>query len=187
MLICAWLELALTCVLSDLIFSRLSCRGFEFVVPPCLDGMIVRDLELGRRDRSPSSPPRKARRRDQDNTLVSDGMDWNNLMTWQHNPSYNAPNAFPMTQSNYQPNPSSSQLYQHPPVNYMMPFSPEPAPAKTVKSMLPPPGHAQVHLRLAIRPRCQCSLRRHGLLHRKSGNLVTACWTRTSSTPSACQ
>ena len=34
-----------------------------------------------RRDRSPSSPPRKARRRDQDDTLVSDGMDWNNLIT----------------------------------------------------------------------------------------------------------
>ena len=76
------------------------------------------------------------------------GVDWNNLMilmTWQHNPSYNAPNAFPMPQSNYQPNPSSSKLYPHPPVNYMMSFPPEPAPAKTVKSMMPPPGHAQVH------------------------------------------
>ena len=135
-----------------------------------------------RRDRSPSSPPRKARRRDQDDTLVSDGMDWNNLISWQHNPSYNAPNAFPMTQSNYQPNPSSSQLYQHPPVNYMMPFPPEPTPAKTVKSMMLLLATQKFILpkqrqRLAIQPRCQCSLRKHGLLHRKSGNLVTACWT----------
>ena len=30
-----------------------------------------------RRDRSPSPHPRKARRRDHDDTLVSDGMDWN--------------------------------------------------------------------------------------------------------------
>ena len=110
-----------------------------FAESSCLDGMIVTDPELA------SSPPCKARRRDHDDTLVSDGMDWNNLVSWQHNPSYNAPNAFPMTQSNYQPNPSSSQLYQHPPVNYMMPFPPEPTPAKTVKPMMPPPGHAPVH------------------------------------------
>ena len=91
-----------------------------------------------RRDRSPSSPPRKARRRDQDDTLVPDGMDWNNLMTWQRNP-------LRMSQSNCLQNPSSSQLYQHPPVNYMMPFPPEPASAKTVKTMMPPPGNAQGH------------------------------------------
>ena len=98
-----------------------------------------------RRDRSPSSHPRKARKRDHDDNLVSDGMDWNNLVSWQHNPSYSASNAFPMTQSNYQQNSSSSPLYQHPPVNYMMPFCPEPTPAKTVKPMMPPPGHAPVH------------------------------------------
>ena len=66
-------------------------------------------------------------------------------MSWQHNPSYNAPNAFPMTQSSYQPNPSSSQLYQHPPVKYMMPFPPEPTPGKIVKPMMPPPAHPPVH------------------------------------------
>ena len=93
-----------------------------------------------RRDRSPSSPLRKARRRDRDTTLVSDGMDWTNPMTWQHN---NPPNSFPMSQNNYLQNPSSSQLYQHPPVNYMMPFPPEPA--KTVKTMMAPPGNAQGH------------------------------------------
>ena len=86
-----------------------------------------------RRDRSPSSPPSKARRRDHEDNLVS------------ANPSYNASNAFPMTQSNYQPNPSSSSLYQQPTINYMMPFPPEPTPAKTVKPMVPPPGHAPVH------------------------------------------
>ena len=139
-----------------------------------------------KRDRSPSSPPRKACRRDQDDTLVSDDMDWNNLVSWQHNPSYNASNVFSMTQSNYQPNPSSSQLYQHPPVNYMMPFPTEPTPAKAVKPMIPPPGHAPVHLSQTTTSRYQRSLRKHGLLHRKSGNLATACWTSTSSTPSAC-
>ena len=98
-----------------------------------------------RRGKSPSSPPRKARRRDHDTTLVSDGMDWTNPMTWQHNPNYNPPNSFPMSQNNYLQNPSSSQLYQHPPVNYMTPFPPEPAPAKTVKTMMAPPGNAQGH------------------------------------------
>ena len=98
-----------------------------------------------RRDRSPSSLPRKARRRDHDDTLVSDGVDWNNLVSWQHNPGYNASNAFPMPQGNYQQNPSSSQLFQHPSVNYTMPFPPEPTPAKTVTPMMPPPGHASVH------------------------------------------
>ena len=91
-----------------------------------------------RRDRSPSSPPRKARRRGHDTT-------WTNPMTWQHNPSYNPPNSFPMSQNNYLQNPLSSQLYQHPPVNYMMPFPPEPAPAQTVKTMMAPPGNAQGH------------------------------------------
>ena len=98
-----------------------------------------------RRDRSPSSQPRKARRRDHDDTLVSGGMDWNNLVSWQHNSGYNASSAFPMPQGNYQHNPSSSQLFQHSPVNYMMPFPPEPIPAKVVKPMMPPPAHAPVH------------------------------------------
>ena len=48
---------------------------------------------------------------------------------------YNASSAFPMPQGNYQQNPSSSQHFQHSPVNYMMPFPPEP---------IPPPAHAPV-------------------------------------------
>ena len=50
-----------------------------------------------------------------------------------------ASNVFPMTQGNYQHTPSSSQQFQHPPVNCVMPFPPEPIPAKIVKSMMPPP------------------------------------------------
>ena len=90
-----------------------------------------------RRDRSPSSQPRKARRRDHDDT--QDGMDWNNLVSWQHNSGYNTSSAFPMPQGHFQHTPSSSQQFQHPRVNYMMTFPPEPLPAKIEKPMIPPP------------------------------------------------
>ena len=71
-----------------------------------------------------------------DDALVLDGMDWNNLVSWQHNSGYNASSAFPVPQGNYQQNPSSSQQFQHSPVNYMMPFPPEPLPAKIVQPVM---------------------------------------------------
>ena len=46
-----------------------------------------------RRDRSPSPQPRKARRREHNDNQVSEGMDWNNLVSWQHNSGYNTSNA----------------------------------------------------------------------------------------------
>ena len=92
-----------------------------------------------RRDRSPSSQPRKARRREHNDNLVSDGMDWNNLVSWQHNSGYNTSSAFPLPPGNYQSNPSSTQQFHHSPVNYMMPFPPEPTPAKFMTPVMPPP------------------------------------------------
>ena len=91
-----------------------------------------------RRDRSPSSQPRKARRREHNDNQVSDGMDWNNLVSWQHNSGYNTSSASPVPTGNYQSNPSSTQQFHHAPVNYMMPFPPEPTPAKFVTPVMPP-------------------------------------------------
>ena len=92
-----------------------------------------------RQDRSPSSQPRKARRREHNDSQVSDGVDWNNLVSWQHNSGYNTSSAFPVPPGNYQSNPSSTQQFHHAPVNYMMPFPPEPTPAKFVTPVMPPP------------------------------------------------
>ena len=66
-------------------------------------------------------------------------MDWNNLVSWQHNSGYNTSSAFPVPPSNYQSKPSSTQQFHHAPVNYMMPFPPEPTPAKFVTPVMPPP------------------------------------------------
>ena len=131
----------------------------------CLGVMNVTDPELDA-DRSPT-PPRKARRRDHDSALVSDGMDWSNPMTWQHNLNFNPPSSFPLLQNNYLQNSSSAQLHhstpgfhQYPPVNYMMPFPP---PAKTMKMTT---THKDIiwNLRqqLAIRLRYQYNLRKLG-------------------------
>ena len=140
MLICAWLELALTCILSDSILSRLRCRSIEFVVPSCLDGMIVTDPEHGADgDRSPSPQARKARRREHNDNQVSDGMDWNNLVSWQHNSGYNSSNNFPVMPGNYQSIPNPTQQFHHSPVNYMIPVPPEPTPAKFITPVMPPP------------------------------------------------
>ena len=92
-----------------------------------------------RRDRSPSSQPRRSRRREHNDTPVSDGMDWNNLVSWQHNSGYNTSSAFPTPSGNYQSHPSSSQQFLYPSANYMMPFPPEPTPAKFVTPVMTPP------------------------------------------------
>ena len=96
-----------------------------------------------RRDRS-----RKARRRDCDPTPVPDGMDWSNPMTWQHNQNLNLASSFPQPLNHYQPHPPPAQIHhsapclpQYTPVNYMMPFPPEPAPA--MKTTMVPADNPQ--------------------------------------------
>ena len=54
-----------------------------------------------RRDRSPSPQAHKARRREHNDNQVSENMDWNNLVSWQHNSGYNAANNFPMMPTNF--------------------------------------------------------------------------------------
>ena len=68
-------------------------------------------------------------------------MDWNNLVSWQHNSGYNSNNTFPVMPGNYQSNPNPTQQFHHSPVNYMMPVPPEPTPAS--------PGHPAA---LPVRP-----------------------------------
>ena len=92
-----------------------------------------------RRDRSPSPQPRKARRREHNDNQVSEGMDWNNLVSWQHTSGYNSNNTFPVMPGNYQSNPNPAQQFYHSPVNYMMPVPPEPTPAKFMTPVMPPP------------------------------------------------
>ena len=105
-----------------------------------------------RRDRSPSPQSRKARRREHNDNQVSEGMDWNNLVSWQHNLGYNSNSNFPVMPGNYQSNPNPTQQFHHSPVNYMMPVPPEPTPAKflvTSSQASPSPGHLAV---LPVRP-----------------------------------
>ena len=92
-----------------------------------------------RRDRSPSPQSRKARRREHNDNQVSEGMDWNNLVSWQHNSGYNSSSNFPVLPSNYQSIPNPTQQFHHSPVNYMMPVPPEPTPAKFMTPVMPPP------------------------------------------------
>ena len=92
-----------------------------------------------RRDRSPSPQARKARRREHNDNQVSEGMDWNNLVSWQHNSGYNSSNNFPVMPGNYQSIPNPTQQFHHSPVNYMIPVPPEPTPAKFITPVMPPP------------------------------------------------
>ena len=92
-----------------------------------------------RRDRSTSPQARKAHRREHNDHQVSEGMDWNNLVSWQHNSGYNSANNFPMMPANYQSFPSPTQQFQHPLINYMMPIPPEPTPTKFMPSVMSPP------------------------------------------------
>ena len=78
-----------------------------------------------RRDRSPSPQARKARRREHNDNQVSEGMDWNNLVSWQHNSGYNSSNNFPVMPGNYQSIPNPTQQFHHSPINYMIPVPPE--------------------------------------------------------------
>ena len=92
-----------------------------------------------RRDRSTSPQARKAHRRERNDHHVSEGMDWNNLVSWQHNSGYNSANNFPMMPTNFQSIPSPTQQFQHPSINYMMPIPPEPTPTKFMPSVMSPP------------------------------------------------
>ena len=131
-----------------------------------------------RRDRSPSSQPRRSRRREHNDAPGLDGMDWNNLVSWQHNSGYNTSSAFPTPSGNYQPHPSSSQQFHYPSANvYMMPFPPEPH-----HRLLPP----QLRHHLHTQQRLQLDLKKRGLHLRMIGNLVMVCLTLTSFTTSAC-
>ena len=88
---------------------------------------------------SPGSQAHKAHRREHNDHQGSEGMDWNNLVSWQHNSGYNSANNFPMMPTNYPSIPSSTQQFQHPSINYMMPIPPEPTPTKFIPSVMPPP------------------------------------------------
>ena len=66
-----------------------------------------------RRDRSPSPQARKARRREHNDNQVSEGMDWNNLVSWQHNSGYNSGKNFPVMPGNYQSIPNPTQQFHH--------------------------------------------------------------------------
>ena len=92
-----------------------------------------------RRDRSTSPQARKAHRREHNDYHVSEGMDWNNLVSWQHNSGYNSANNFPMMPTNFQSTHSPTQQFQHPAINYMMPIPPDPTPTKFVPPVIPPP------------------------------------------------
>ena len=92
-----------------------------------------------RRDRSPSPQSRKARRREHNDNQVSEGMDWNNLVSWQPNSGYNSNNNFPVMPGNYQSIPNPTQQFHHSPVNYMLPVPPEPTPAQFMTPVMPPP------------------------------------------------
>ena len=92
-----------------------------------------------RRDRSPSPQARKARRREHNDNQVSEGMDWNNLVSWQHSSGYNSANNFPMMPTNFQSTHSPTQQFQHPAINYMMPIPPDPTPTKFMPPVMPPP------------------------------------------------
>ena len=92
-----------------------------------------------RRDRSTSFQARKAHRREHNDYHVSEGMDWNNLVSWQHNSNYNSTNNFPMIPTNFQSTHSPTQQFQHPAINYMMPIPPDPTPTKFMPPVMPPP------------------------------------------------
>ena len=117
-----------------------------------------------RRDRSPSPQARKARRHEHNDNQVSEGMDWNNLASWQHNSGYNSANNFPVMQTNYQSIPNPTQQFHHSPINYMMPAPPEPTPTKFITPVMPPPVNPS----------------------QATGHLEMACYISTSSTTSAC-
>ena len=98
---------------------------------------------MSRRD--DRDPTRKARRRESDTTMVSDGMDWSNPMMWQHKPNINPRSSTPQSQTNYlqPPSPPLAQLHhsapcfhQCPLINYSMPFPPEPEPTKNMKTTI---------------------------------------------------
>ena len=103
-----------------------SC-GFALVVPSCLDVMIVIDLGLGA-DVIGVLPLK-----------LAENMDWNNLVSWQHNSGYNSANNFPMMPTNFQSTHSPTQQFQHPAINYMMPIPPDPTPTKFMPPVMPPP------------------------------------------------
>ena len=92
-----------------------------------------------RRDRSTSPQARKAHRREHNDHHVSEGMDWNNLVSWQHNSGYNSANNFPMMPTNFQSTHSPTQQFQHPAINCMMPIPPDPTPTKFMPPVMPPP------------------------------------------------
>ena len=116
-----------------------------------------------RRDRSPSPQAHKARRREHHDTQVSENMDWNNLVSWQHNSGYNsgynAANNFPTMPTNFQTTPSFTQQFQYPATNYMMPIPPDPTPSKFSTPVMPPPVTTSqptptpgLHAALPVRP-----------------------------------
>ena len=89
-----------------------------------------RDRSRTRRRRDRSTSPH---RREHNDHHVLEGMDWNNLASWQHNSGYNSANNFPMMPTNFQSIPSPTQQFQHPSINYVMPIP-------TTSQPLPPPG-----------------------------------------------
>ena len=116
-------------------------------MPPCLDGMIVTDLELGA-DGIGAHLHILVKHADVITMTPWSRTAWIGT-TWSPGNTIRATTHpmpfFPMTQSNYQQNflliatlsASTSQLHDA--------VSSEPTPAKTVKPMMPPLGHAPVH------------------------------------------
>ena len=99
------------------------------------------DCDRSRTRRRRDRIPRLVKFADENMTPVSDGMDWSNPMTWQH--KHSSPSSFPPSQNNYLQHPLPAQahhstpcFHQYPPVNYMMPFPPEPAPVKPMKTTM---------------------------------------------------
>ena len=146
-----------------------------------------------RRDRSPT-PPRKARRRESDTTMVSDGMDWSNPMMWQYNPNINPPSSMPQSQTTYNllPHRWRSSIIQRRASTSARWLTTQ---RRSLRSPNPPrrqwcylTTHKDVTRNLrqqrATRLRYQCSLRSRGSSHPRSGNPVRACWTRIPYTPS---
>ena len=139
-----------------------------------------------RRDRSPSPQAHKARRREHNDNQVSENMDWNNLVSWQHNSGYNAANNFPMMPTNFQPTHNPTQQFQYPAINYMMPMPPDPTPSKFMPPAMPPPvTTSQPTPSPAPLWLYRFVLRKPGSLHRLTGHQETACLMSTRSITSA--
>ena len=110
-------------------------------VSSCHAGMIVTDPELGA-DGIGVLPPSLANHADVNTMTTWSRMAWIGT-TWSPGNTIRATtlpvHSFPVPPGNYQPNPSSTQQFHHPPGNYMVPFPPEPTPAKFVTLVMTPP------------------------------------------------